>query len=260
MKRFALICGLLLSMSAFAQIPTVDQPLAGGVQPVAGLASIFRTWGFIGDSLSSGEHEYYDADGKKRYVDLYEYSWGQMICRATGATGDNYSQGGETAGGWIKHFWEDLNNKNGGIDAKASPKQAYIIALGVNDRGRGVPMEEFEANYCGIIDRVMSIQPKAKFFLVTMPRDNQNREPHNEIIRKIADKYDNAYVIDIHKYGPNYADPAFRELYFLGGHMNAAGYQFTAWMFMNYIDWIIRHNPADFAEVAFIGTEYSHKK
>lgn len=260
MKRILVISAMLI-FSIVASAQTEDVPLAGGVRQNSGLSTIFHTWGFIGDSLSSGEHEYYDAGGGKHYVDLYEYSWGQRICAATGAKGDNYGQGGETAGGWLEHFWDKVANRNGNIDAKASPKQAYIIALGVNDRGRGVPKDKFAEQYSGIIDRILSIQPKAKIFVVTMPRDNQDREPYNEVIRSVAAKYPgSAYILDIHKYGPDYSDPAFRTLYFLGGHMNAAGYEFTAWMFMNYIDWIIRHNPTDFAQAAFIGTDYSWKK
>ena len=41
--------------------------------------SIFRTIAFIGDSLSSGEFETRDENGKTGYHDLFEYSWGQYI-------------------------------------------------------------------------------------------------------------------------------------------------------------------------------------
>ena len=41
--------------------------------------------------------------------------------------------------------------------------------------------------------------------------------------------------------------------------MNVAGYQYTAWEFMTYIDWIVRNNYTEFAEVAFIDTDYKHK-
>ena len=41
----------------------------------------------------------------------------------------------------------------------------------------------------------------------------------------------------------------------MGGHLNAMGYEYTARMFMTYIDWIIRNNYEDFKEVAFIGTK-----
>lgn len=76
----------------------------GMVSQHPGYCSIFHSWGFIGDSLCSGEHEYHKPDGSKGYIDLYDYSWGQRICSATGAKGENYSQGGETVRGWIEHF------------------------------------------------------------------------------------------------------------------------------------------------------------
>ena len=70
---------------------------------------------------------------------------------------------------------------------------------------------------------------------------------------------DNVYVIDLFRYGPSYASGTnFRDSFFLGGHMNAAGYEYTAWMFMTYIDWIIRNNMDDFSQVAFIGTDYEY--
>ena len=143
--------------------------------------------GFIGDSLCSGEHEYHKPDGSKGYIDLYDYSWGQRICSATGAKGENYSQGGETVRGWIEHFWNAPKNNNHNIDAKADPKQAYIIALGVNDTYRKHPvsdvdtdvnLQDFTKNaqtyagcYAGIIQRIQTIQPNAKIFVVTRPRE-----------------------------------------------------------------------------------------
>lgn len=241
-----------------------------------GFCGIFRLWGFIGDSLCSGEHEYHKADGTKGYADLYDYSWGQYICRAIGAQGENYSQGGETARGWIEHFWNHPKNNNHNIDAKVSPKQAYIMALGVNDCNRKHPVgdiktdidtvdflnnaDTYAGNYAGIIQRVKSIQPDAKIFVVTNPDyQGEERQPYNAVVRAMADIFSNVYVIDIDKFGPSYAKGTdFRERYFTGGHLNAMGYQQTAWMLMAYIDRIIRQHPEAFSQVAFIGTDYKY--
>lgn len=38
--------------------------------------------------------------------------------------------------------------------------------------------------------------------------------------------------------------------------MNPMGYIFTAKIVMSYIDYIIRKNPEDFAQVGFIGTDH----
>ena len=268
------ICLLLASLCIPACISAAT-PASEAVNPIAnisqnpGLSSIFHTWGFIGDSLSSGEHESHNDDGSMSYNDLYEYSWGQRICAATGATGDNYSQGGETAGGWIEHFWDKPNNRNNNIDAKVSPKQAYIIALGVNDVNRGdepgnvatdindadytLNANTFAGNYGGIIQRVKSIQPDAKFFVVTTPVGRYVSPAMNGVIRDIADHFDNTYLIDLEKYAVPY-DEEFSDRYFMGGHMTAAGYQYTAWLMMTYIDHIVASNPAEFKQVPYIGT------
>ncbi len=58
--------------------------------------NIFRTIGCIGDSLASGEFEYWD-NGQKGYWDFYEYSWGKQIERITGISVTNFSRGGMTA-------------------------------------------------------------------------------------------------------------------------------------------------------------------
>lgn len=267
---------LLFSMSIAAQhivnpIQTISQN--------PGFCCIFHTWGFIGDSLCSGEHEAKNADGTTSYHDLYEYSWGQRICAATGAKGDNYSQGGETSRGWIEHFWNNPQNNNNNINAKASPKQVYVIALGVNDcNSKQYPIgntdtdinkadynknaKTFAGYYAGIIQRMKSIQPDAKFFVITMPRDNfkdDNNENYNVVIRHMATLFKNVYVIDLFKNAPSYKSGSdIRNKYFMGGHQTAAGYQYTAWMVMTYIDWIISHNLKDFNQVAFIGTPYKY--
>ena len=71
--------------------------------------SIFRTIGFIGDSLSSGEMESRNEEGKPGYHDYYEYSWGQYIARKNGLTAYNFSRGGMTA----KEYMESFAEKNG---------------------------------------------------------------------------------------------------------------------------------------------------
>ena len=147
-----------------------------------GFTSIFRTIGCIGDSLSSGEFESTNPEGtEKGYHDYFEYSWGQYIARAAGCKVINFSRGGMTAIEYMQSF-ADAN------DFWNPDKlcQAYIIALGVNDLyGRKMPVgsiedinaEDPEKNadtFCGwyakIIQRLKTMQPKAKFFLMTMPR------------------------------------------------------------------------------------------
>lgn len=227
-----------------------------------GFTKIFRTIGCIGDSLSSGEFECVDKDMNKSYHDFYEYSWGQFIARTCGSNVYNFSRGGMT-GEWFMdaaHGW-------GWFDC-SKRAQAYIFALGVNDLyGRKFPvgtvndrMEDktFAGWYIEIIRRYREIQPQAKFFLMTMVHTGDKdtdavADAHAELLYKIAEKFDNTYIIDLCKYGPIY-DEFFKSKFYLHGHLNPMGYELTARMVMSYIDYIIRHNMDDFKHVGLIGT------
>lgn len=236
-----------------------------------GMVGIFRTVGFIGDSLSSGEFEGTKEDGSKSYHDYYEYSWGQYIARAAGLKAYNFSKGGMTA----KQYWESFAESRG-FWGEEYLCQAYVIALGVNDvlnkhqnigTMADINLEDYNKNgdsfvgyYARIIQRLKTMQPKARFFLVTMPhgkyadRDDAICEVA-EAIRAMAELFEFTYVIDLEKYAPVY-DEEFQRLFYLGGHMNAAGYLLTSRMIASYMDFIIRNNPEDFKQVGFIGTPY----
>ena len=241
-----------------------------------GLVGIFRTIGFIGDSLSSGEFQSRTEDGKPGYHDMYEYSWGQYIAREAGLTAYNFSRGGMTA----KVFIDEFGEKAGFYD-EAKKCQAYVVAMGVNDITRDIngslpfgKAEDFNAEdpeksaetslayYGRILSEIKRIQPKARIFLLTCPRDNtiaENREVlrkrHKEALHKFAETFEFTYVIDLDEYGPDYGEE-FRKYFFLDGHMNAAGYLFHAKLVMSYMDYIIRHNMDDFMQVPFIGTPF----
>lgn len=225
-----------------------------------GLCSILRKIICVGDSLSSGEFETLNADNKKSYYDMFDYSWGQHIARIAGVKVLNYSRGGMSA----KEYCESYANSKGwwNIDEKAN---AYFIALGVNDINQqqelgklsDIDDENCENNkdtfigwYAKIIQRYKKISPDAKFFLITMPYlPNNFKEQYdkaNNLFYQLAEKFSNTYVIDLHKYGPNYLDPEFRKNFFLNGHLNPSGYLLTAKMIVSYVDYIIRNNPTDF--------------
>ena len=240
-----------------------------------GFSSIFRTIACIGDSLSSGEFESTDKNnGGKNYHDMFEYSWGQFIARTTGAKVYNFSRGGMTV-----HEYLDFWGENTGAFNTAKAAQAYIIALGSNDlisqRGPVGSASDVDANdpdkcvpdtfagrYGKLIHAYKKISPRARFFLMPMPRekDDKNDEieviisSHAKVLRDIAGMFDNTYVIDFNKYAPIY-DAQFKKNFYLGGHLNPAGYALTAKMTMSYIDYIIRHNPRAFSDIGFIGTD-----
>ena len=58
---------------------------------------------------------------------------------------------------------------------------------------------------------------------------------------------------------PERYDEEFKRQYYLYTHLSPAGYLFTAKLIDSYIDYIIRHNPDDFKNVAFIGTGIEYK-
>ena len=236
-----------------------------------GFTSIFRTICCVGDSLSSGEFESLRADGTHGYHDMFEYSWGQYIARMCGSKAYNFSRGGMTA----KEYCESFADANGFWDLKYA-SQCYIIALGVNDiLGQKQELgsiddvdfsdyknskKNFAGYYAQIIQRLKKIQPRAKFFLMTMADDGEkdsrinDKQAHAALLYDFAEKFDNTYVIDLLKYAPTY-DEKFKENFYLNGHMNPMGYDLTAKMVASYIDYIIRHNVDDFKEVGFIGTD-----
>ncbi len=259
-----------MKLRKFMEIPE-GRPL-DQIRPDGGFCGIFRTIGCIGDSLSSGEFESLDEAGNKGYHDEYDYSWGQYLARIAGCKAYNFSRGGMTA----KEYWDTFAEEN---DFWNPDKlcQAYIIALGVNDLfGHNQEIgsvadicpedwnqnkETFAGYYARIIQRLRSMQPQARFFLMTMPRETtdpakeEKKQAHSKLLYDLAEYFPYTYVLDFHRYAPVY-DQAFKERFFLGGHMNPAGYLLTGQMTASYIDYIVRSNMEDFAQVGFIGKPY----
>ena len=253
-----------------------EKPL-DNYKPDGGFTKIFRTIACIGDSLSSGELERRVGYGTK-YDDIYEYSWGQFIARACGSTVYNFSKGGMTAKEYLDSFAADRDLFN---PMKAT--QAYIMALGVNDlMGMNQPIgtiddidvsdpekcntETFAGCYGKVFLKYKQIQPKARFFLMSMPRYDcdgeetlNKRRAHADLLHDMAKKFDYTYVIDLFRDGPVY-DKRCRSTLFLNGHQNVQGYMFTAEMVMTYIDYIIRNKPEDFLQVGYVGTPWHCEK
>ena len=237
------------------------------IKPDGGFFAIFRKVAVIGDSLSSGEMESLTPDGEKGYHDYFEYSWGQFMARAAGCEVLNFSRGGMTASEYMDSFGEanDFFNPD-----KAC--QAYIIALGVNDLiNRGdevgttadIDLSDYRNNkktfagyYAQVIQKYREISPKSRIFLMTMvPTEKgvtKEMEAHRKLLYELAEMFDFTYVLDFCEYAPRH-DAEFRRHFYLGGHLNAAGYLLTAQQVMTYVDYIIRNNYEDFAQTAFIG-------
>ena len=245
-----------------------EKPL-DNIVPDGGFFKIFREVAVIGDSLASGEFESCGENGIVGWHDMHEYSWGQFMAREAGCTVHNFSRGGMTAKEYctsyarLKGWWDNYYDT-----------QAFIIALGVNDfradygigtieNAKDKTLPETFATYLSmIIERYKAKQPKAKFFLMTTVRSDTDDEPkdklrreHRKLLYEFANYYENTYVLDFYEYAPVY-DEEFKRSFYLSGHMNPMGYILTAKMVMSYIDYIIRNNPLDFAQVGFIGKPF----
>ena len=153
--------------------------------------------------------------------DMYELSWGQQMARLLGASGYNFSVGGEYCKRWC--IGED--NSRRWAKAQKDLKDVYTIALGVNDRGywmagrtdvvdypcvtaypnpaqygrieltekqvlNDVSLENYENNansyagwYAGIIQRLKSVRKDAHIFCITNPATGQSNSEWNQVIR-----------------------------------------------------------------------------
>ena len=252
--------------------PEPDEGPLDRLIPTGGMTAIFRRIGCIGDSLSSGELEVHDTQGRVIWLDLLEHSWGQYLARMTGAEVFNFSRGGMTAQEYCESFADSHN-----FWAPKLACDAYILALGVNDlyaKGQelgsvaDIDMENCERNrstFAGcfgkIIQRLRCVQPGAKLFFVPIPRRqageaSARRDGHAALMYDLAEAFGNAYVIDLRRYGPLH-DEGYRVRFYGASHLNTMGYYLTALQIGSYIDWIIRHNPADFRANGLAGLPYT---
>lgn len=247
----------------------------GKFTPDGGFTSIFRTIGFIGDSLSSGEHESF-INGERGYHDYYEYSWGQYIGRKCGLTAINFSRGGLTCKSFLEDYAVNVNNPF----VQEKKCQAYVIALGVNDmnhidlyeNGFGdfgdVDFNNEENNkdsyvgkYVKIIQKLRKNEPKCRIFVMVPPKEKpesndlkNKRIKIQKFLNRLPKYFEFLYVLDLRKYAPTY-NKKFKSKFNCGGHLNAMGYKFTGDMVATYIDYYIRKYPEDFIQVGFIGKD-----
>ena len=236
--------------------------------------SVFRSIAVVGDSLSSGEFETRDESGKPGYHMFFDYSWGQYIARKNGLKAYNFSKGGMSAKEYMESFADEQNL----WDIKKAC-QAYVIALGVNDIYNmnmeigsidDIDEQDYRNNkptflgyYAMIVARYKEISPDAKFFFVTFPNTNTPERDDKTLgmikgLYDLAEYFDNSYVIDLYKYGPVH-DEEFKNKFYLYYHMNPSGYILTAKLIDSYIDYIVRHNPDDFKNIGFVGTDIKYK-
>jgi hypothetical protein len=235
-----------------------------------GFCAIFRTIGVVGDSMSAGELEGTGEAGETTYHDFFSNSWGQYLARLTHSTARIFARGGMTA----REYWESYADSQNFWSTDLAC-QAYLLALGVNDLNDPATVlgtvsdalsdsrpATFAGWYGAIVRRLMAIQPDAKFFFLTIPREENEpderrlpRDAHARLLHGLADALPNAYVIDLRRDAPVY-DADMKKHFFMGNHMNPCGYLLAAKMTAAYIDYLIRHDMEAFMQIPFIGTPY----
>ena len=240
-----------------------DNPLER-IRNDAGLMTVFRHVGCIGDSLASGEAVYKKADGTTGGKDLFEYSWGQYLARMTGNTYYNWSKGGLRCDTFLSSSLAtecfDGNHKC----------EAYIIGLGQNENNRKYKIgtvedinlgdytqnpDTYYGNYGKIIQKIQEMQPKAKIFILTDPLKSVENAGYNSAVREIAGIFKSVYLVDLYTYGTALYNSGFLYQQKRGGHYNAVGYFICAMIISTYIDWIMKKNPNEFREIEFIGLD-----
>lgn len=247
-------------------VPDETNPL-GKIKENPGLTSIFLHVGCIGDSLASGAASSNEG-GTTVFHDMYDYSWGQYLARATGNTYYNFSSGGLTTKTW----WSS-QQKTTCLDGQHNC-EAYIIGLGENDAGiaemtvgteADIDLSDytqnadtFYGNYGKIIQAIQELQPKAKIFVITNPIKARETAGYNTAVRDMATIFDNVYIIDLYTYGLEIFTSGDIKDCKRNGHFNAVGYKLISYVISTYIDWIVGHNLDEFNQVEFIGTEWSY--
>lgn len=231
------------------------------------LFNAFDTVGCIGDSLASGECVSNET-GSVAYHDMYRYSWGQYMARATGNTYYNFSSGGLTTRTWLTSDYA-AQAVDGSHECKC-----YIIGLGQNDQiadGRHVEVgaisdindadytqnaDTYYGNYGRIIQTLKEHSPKVKFFLLTNPIETERVKPYNAAVRAIAGRFDNCYCIDL---ANDYADDYKSGIIAASqrhGHYNAVGYSCMARLLLEALNKYMYDHQKEFQQIEFIGTQY----
>jgi len=247
------------------------------VKETPGLTSIIHNWGFIGDSLCSGEiaYTFTATPNILHYLDCYPFSYGQRIVKAIGGRGVNYSSGGLTTKAWWQKY---IENQNSGWTEDGSSSvfstnnhSAFIIALGTNDANQQVNAgsisdinlsdytqnaDTFAGNYGKIIQKIREINHRSPIFLIIYPSMLMS-DKYDTIIKQLVTLFTGVFLIDLR------TDLSLAKIdispYFFGGHLTTQGYQFFAYVLMNEIDNIIRTNMQYFNKQALIGTSVQNE-
>lgn len=219
------------------------------IPPIAqanGFIRIFHSMGGIGDSLSSGEIVTGNGTGEDPFVynDRYNFSWLANIARKYSADWRCFSNGGQTAQGWLERWLSQLTSEE-------NKRSLYFIALGTNDEGlinkgqlvlgtKGSNSDEssFAGYYKKIIESVHAYSEHSIIMCCTTYGKQTVLSDINSLIQEISSLYDYCYFINIAQkstfnLGSEYAR---------GGHFDTIGYVKIADAIEILVDDVIENN------------------
>lgn len=216
--------------------------------------------GVIGDSLACGV-SYNPLDGQAH--EYPAFAWYSALQRNSGMTYRRFARGGQTTRSFI-------TDATYGLPATLSSDNkcnVYIIGLEVNDRSSlghaylgsvsdidltnpDNNADTYFGNYARIIQKITAFNSRAKFILLTNPR---NDGEFNDAIRTISGMFSNCYLSDLYEmYSPYYLPGGvFFGLQDQSGHYPGTAYQAMSVLIARAIDKCIADNPGGFTDVQF---------
>ena len=216
--------------------------IGGNYETLFGHGVLFPRMAVIGDSLSSGELV---INGQAE--DVYSNSWLSFLARKTNASArTHYSQGGLTARGWLNTYLTKMQSD--------TPFNAYFVALGTNDcfshpYDIGTVSDEsgsdtFVGYYKQIIDSVRTKAPNCVIFCVSTYNNVEAHIPYNQMIKDIADLYDNCFFVDF--VGNTQIYTSTGSVWSDTGHFTTIGYNYVASVIYQLVNDIVDNNPQFF--------------
>ena len=236
-----------------------------GVSPISrktfdgGYANIFRKIGIIGDSISCGA---IDVNGGQSAVDHWEeYAWSKFISDKTGCQLIKLAQGGLQINNWMATPFPSVATNP---DNKAD---SYFFMIGHNDQGNitgttadintaDLPSSSDSTTY-GKFGRIIGVcktaNPDAKLFFITYPviMSGTLLDRVNTMIREVCETV-GGYLIDLAAY-----DKLVKQFKPTSNsaHYTPLGYYYMSVEIMTYVDYIVRHNFSDFADLEIDGVK-----
>lgn len=247
--------------------------------------SCFKKITCIGDSLTQGVLEY-TQDGVNLPTLVEGVSYPSYLSKHTQVTTVNLGIGSRCASRQVTSepiastSWYDYAVSQGWTEDSNNIGDIAIIALGTNDvtkqmtigdidndinfTDRNLNARTFVGGYANIIQWLKEVKPKIKIFVITISnvRNDFNestitlRNQYSNVIKAMASKFENVYVIDLQKYAETtIQEQQHYKAVYQNGHNNALGYELRARQIISYIDYIIENNFTSFRNLQFIDSD-----